>query len=286
MLLRKAGDVLDTILIDLINSFIEGAGELLNDILVNLTEIVFYSERDFTSLTGNALDFGSIFDLFLNFAVSLIILKFLKKGFDIYIGWYDGDKDANPVNLAVNFARAIITALSFSFLYGVLVDIVKDFMENSLFALVSLGTSDNLAEVIMNLFGNVLFWAISGLVLVICYCILWIKFLVLGVEMLVLRMGFPLACIGLLDSDKGVFAPYLKKLFTICMTAVVQIFLLRLSLVMIGSAHMVWGLAFCFGAMKTPKMLNDFMFAYSSGGLQGALSTGYYLSSIVRMIKR
>jgi len=157
MLLRKAGDVLDTILIDLINSFIEGAGELLNDILVNLTEIVFYSERDFTSLTGNALDFGSIFDLFLNFAVSLIILKFLKKGFDIYIGWYDGDKDANPVNLAVNFARAIITALSFSFLYGVLVDIVTDFMENSLFALVSLGTSDNLAEVIMNLFGNVLF---------------------------------------------------------------------------------------------------------------------------------
>jgi len=49
--------------------------------------------------------------------------------------------------------------------------------------------------------------------------------------MLIIRMGFLLACIGLLDSDKGVFAPYLKKLFVICMTAVVQIFLLRLSFV-------------------------------------------------------
>jgi len=60
---------------------------------------------------------------------------------------------------------------------------------------------------------------------------LWIKFLVLRVEMMIIRMGFLLACIGLLDRDKGVFAPYLKKLFVICMTAVVQIFLLRLSFV-------------------------------------------------------
>lgn len=198
---------MDKILISLINTFIKGSGELLNNILVGLTEKIFYAEVAFTQSLGNPslMEFDKVYQLFLDFAISLIILKFLKKGFDIYIGWQDGDKDADPLNLVTNFLKAIITALSFRFLYGVMVEIVVDFMDNSLLALLSLEESKTLADVVINLSGNQLFWSITGLVLVICYCILWIKFLVLGVEMLMLHIAFPLSCIGLIDSDKGVF---------------------------------------------------------------------------------
>jgi len=61
--------------------------------LMGLTEKIFYSEIAFTqSLGSNTLmDFSRVYKLFFDFAISLIMLKFLKKGFDIYVGWYEGD---------------------------------------------------------------------------------------------------------------------------------------------------------------------------------------------------
>lgn len=282
---------LDKIILNLINSFIEGSGEIINDMLTGLTDKIFYAEKAFTQSLGSVavMNFDAVYNLFFDFAISLIILKFLKKGFDIYIGWSDGDKDADPSHLVINFARAIITALSFRFLYGVMVDIVVDFMDKSLLSLLTLEQNTSLIDTIINLSGNVLFWGIAGLILVICYCILWIKFMVLGVEMLMLRIGFPLACIGLIDSDKGVFAPYMKKIFIVCLTAIVQIFLLRLSIILLGSGHLMWGIALCFGAMKTPKSLQEFMFSYGGGGMSaisGAISTAHHITSLKRVINK
>lgn len=282
---------LDKIILNLINSFVEGSGEIINDMLTGLTDKIFYAEKAFTQSLGSAavMNFDAVYNLFFDFAISLIILKFLKKGFDIYIGWSDGDKDADPSHLVINFARAIITALSFRFLYDVMVDIVVDFMDKSLLSLLNLEQNESLIDAIMNLSGNVLFWGIAGLILVICYCILWIKFMVLGVEMLMLRIGFPLACIGLIDSDKGVFAPYMKKIFIVCLTAIVQIFLLRLSIILLGSGHLMWGIALCFGAMKTPKSLQEFMFSYGGGGMSaisGAISTAHHITSLKRVINK
>lgn len=282
--------LLDKIILKLINSFIEGSGEIINDMLIGLTDKIFYAEKAFTQSLGSTtvMDFDAVYNLFFDFAISLIILKFLKKGFDIYIGWSDGDKDADPSHLVINFARAIITALSFRFLYDILVDIVVDFMDKSLLSLLTLEQNESLIDAIINLSGNVLFWGIAGLILVICYCVLWIKFMVLGVEMLMLRIGFPLACIGLIDSDKGVFAPYMKKIFIVCLTAIVQIFLLRLSIILLGAGHLMWGIALCFGAMKTPKSLQEFMFAYGGGmsAISGTISTAHHISSLKRIISK
>ena len=281
---------MDSILQSLIQSFMKGAGELPNDILIGLTEKVFYCEKAFTQSLGNSaiMDFDKVYQLFFDFAIALIILKFIYKGFNIYIGWTDGDKDSDPANYLMNFARAIITALGFKFLYGVLVDIVTEFMDSALLSLLSLEENQNLAELIINFAGNAIFGVIVGLVLVICYCILWLKFLILGIEMLMLRIAFPLACIGLLDSDKGMFTPYLKKLLIICITAVIQIFLLRLSLILVGAGHLIWGIAMCFASMKTPKSLQEFMFAYGNGGglVNSAVNTGYHISQLVKMVKK
>ena len=197
--------IIETILLNLINSLIQGSGEIINNLLMGLTEKVFYCEQAFSQVLGSSslMDFNKVYNLFFDFAVSLIILKFVKKGFDIYIGWYEGDKDSDPANLAINFIRAIATAISFRGLYGVLVKIVTDFMDNSLLALLTLDKSQSLLDAVLIHVSHSLFWGISALVIIICYCILWVKFHVLGIEMFILRLGFPIACTGLIDSDKG-----------------------------------------------------------------------------------
>lgn len=267
---------------------VESAGEFINEILIGLTEKVFFAEIAFTTSLGNSnlLDFSKIYKLVLSFAISIMILKFLKKIFDVYVGWYDGDRDAEPSMLVINFVRAMVVAMSFSFFYGIFVDIMIEFLDGVLTGLVSLGETGNLLEMILNIMSNSLFWSISALVLIICYVILWIKFFTLGIEMMVLRLGFPLACLGLLDSDKGVFAPYLKRLLIIAFTAVIQIFLLRLSILLISTSHLIWGLAMCITAINTPKSLSEFMFAYGGGGGVGrAVGTGYHAASLVKSIK-
>ena len=61
---------------------------------------------------------------------------------------------------------------------------------------------------IVNTISNSIFQAIAGLIVIIVYLILWIQFMMRGIEMLVMRIGVPIVCTGLIDSDKGIFSPY------------------------------------------------------------------------------
>ena len=65
--------------------------------------------------------------------------------------------------------------------------------------------------------------AIFGLVFVIVYFILYFQFLMRGLEILILRVGIPLACVGLIDNDKGVFKPYMSKFFQSALPSLIHI---------------------------------------------------------------
>ena len=87
-----------------------------------------------------------------------------------------------------------------------------------------------------------------------------------GVEMLVLKLGFPLACVGLVDSDKGIFAPYMKKFFQSIATVIVQIALAKLAILLIMTGQMIQAVAVLLVALRTPKFLSEFMIIANSGG--------------------
>lgn len=54
--------------------------------------------------------FQSLFDIVFGFGVSLIVLKFLKKGFETYVLWSDGDADEEPIlALAGIFGSVMMT---------------------------------------------------------------------------------------------------------------------------------------------------------------------------------
>ena len=181
--------------------------------LNNLVPTAFYAEAYMTTSLSSTvpLDFNTFFNLFFGFGVSLIVLKFLKKGFDVYIGWNEGDPDADPLSLVIGFLRALAIAVCFPILYDTLISVTESMINQTIGLINDLSSQQSIIDIIVNIVSSSLFQALAGLIVVIVYLILWIQFMMRGIEMMVMRIGLPIVCTGLIDSDKGIFAPYMKK---------------------------------------------------------------------------
>jgi hypothetical protein len=271
---------MEVILIALISALLSAALQYVNNVLVTIVPIALNAEQYMTTLLGNT-GFQATFDLLYNFGISLIVLKFLKRGFDTYVCWQDGDPNSDPINLLVQFLKAIIIATGFKIMYGWMASIVQDF-SNQLLTTLSGSLDDGFAQGVMAMASLNLFNAIISLVFFICFFFLYIKFLMTGMELLVMRLGLPIACVGLLENDKGVFAPYMKKFFQSMATIIVQIGLTKLSVGLMINGHIFWGIAGMFLAMKTPKFLQEFMI--TSGGGSG-MNTIYHTTRLIQMVK-
>ncbi|OZV13525.1 hypothetical protein CIW83_02980 [Tissierella sp. P1] len=266
----------------LIQEFLEGLFDnISNTLLTNLAEISFYPENTLSSVGFSG--FNSLFDVFLSAGISLIIIKFLKKGFEIYVLWTDGDADADPLLLLTNFARAIVVALTFPIMYGWLVEVITDLMNKAIGAL-GLDANPNVSSILTNLASGGIFIGIALLVFFIIYLLLLIQFYKRGFEILILRIGMPMACVGLMDADKGVFKSYIQKFFQSSITVLVQVVLAKLGLVLMIGGHYIWGFAASYFAIKTPKFLQEFLIMSSSGG--SMMNTVYSGARLVEMGRR
>ena len=272
---------MEVILIALISAILTVALEYVNDVLNSIVPIALHAEQYMTTLLGGS-GFQATFDVLFNFGISLIVLKFLKRAFDSYVLWQDGDPDSDPLNLVTKFLRAIVVAVSFPTLYDWLAFATED-MTNQILNSLSGSLSTSFANQVMSMASLNLFNAIVSLVFFICFFFLYIQFLMRGMEILVLRMGVPIACTGLLENDKGVFASYIKKFFQSTFTVVVQISLAKMSVGLMLNAHVFWGIAAMMLALKTPKFLQEFMLISSGGG--NPMNTVYHTTRMVQMAK-
>ena len=97
---------MESILTGLITSIIGGADNVINSAFNGLIDMCFNSENYISSNFGSTVvDFSRLKALILSLAISLIVLKFLKKGFDMYILWTDGEADTPPLTYIVYFIR-------------------------------------------------------------------------------------------------------------------------------------------------------------------------------------
>ena len=128
--------------------------------------------------------------------------------------------------------------------------------------------------------------AIFGLVFIICYFMLYFQFLMRGLEILILRVGMPFACVGLLDNDKGIFKPYMNKFFQSIFASIIQIALCKLGIGLmlnIGvNINMFWGIACLILSIKTPRFLSEFLIPAGSSGF---INNIYHTGRIVGMAK-
>lgn len=274
---------MEYILVLLIVALLNGAIAYIDTLLTEIVPLTLYAEQYMSTLAGVDL-FQSLFNILFGFGVSLIVLKFLKKGFETYILWSDGDADEEPIALLTNFFKAMAVAVSFPTLYGWLTDIIEN-MSNQLLAAIGAATAYDWAAWVSGISSLGLVTAIFGLIFIIVYFILYFQFLMRGLEILILRVGIPLACVGLIDNDRGVFKSYLNKFFQSTLAVVVQIALSKLGVGLMMNMHVFWGVACMVLAVKTPKFLQDFLITTGGGGGGAAVNNVYHSVRLVQMAK-
>ena len=275
---------MESILTGLISSIIGGADNVINSAFNGLIDMCFNSENYITSNFGSTvIDFSELKALILSLAISLIVLKFLKKGFDMYILWTDGEADTPPLTYIVYFIRAIVVAISFSVLYDWVIQIAKSFGESILTAM-NMANNISLTTTIANISTTGLF--IVALIALILLFVLYIQFLMRALEMFVLKLGFPLACVGLVNPDGGVFKSYSEKLIKSVLTVLVQIILCKIAIILILNVKMLFGIAAIIMAIKTPKFLQEFMLGGGTGGISNVIVTTSKTMELSSQIKR
>ena len=260
---------MEELLVLLIVAILNGAIAYINSLLTDIVPMALYAEKYMTTISGTNIA-DSLYQILFGFGVSLIVLKFLKKGFETYVLWSDGDADEEPLSLLTNFFKALAVAVCFPTLYGWMAGIIED-MSNQLLKAIGAATSYNWQAWVDGISSAGLVTAIFGLIFIIAYFILYFQFLMRGLEIFILRVGLPLACVGLLDNDKGVFKAYMNKFFQSMLAVVVQIALAKLGVGLMLQMHVFWGVACMILAVKTPKFLQDFLI--TSGGSGGVSST-------------
>jgi len=93
-----------------------------------------YADQYMLAANGGSM-VDVLFDIMLGFGISLIILKFLKKGFECYVMWTDGDPDSEPVGLVVRFMQAMVVAVCFPVMYGWMGEIAEDLIDQLMTAI-------------------------------------------------------------------------------------------------------------------------------------------------------
>lgn len=278
------------LILDLLKNCIEGGMDIANGFSLSFISLVFQFEETFWDSIGvkNPVDMSKLFASVLTISISLITMKFLHKLFATYVGGYEGDSTAAPTQIVLNYVRALAVAAAGAVLFGVFTDMMTEIATELLKAISSNTTPASLIEVMVDGFANNLnlLQGLLRFVYFVCFIILLIKFYIMGAEMFVLRIFFPFACVGLVDSDKGMFVPVLKQMLNVGVTAVIQILLLRMSMVIAGNEKYLPALAFIMLAMKTPQSMQFIMFAGGGGGgmVSRAVSMAHHAKSLIRSV--
>lgn len=274
---------MEALLVLLIVALLNGAIAYINSLLTGIVPMTLYAEQYMTTVSGTNIA-DTLFNILFGFGVSLIVLKFLKKGFETYVLWSDGDADEEPLSLLTNFFKALAVAVCFPTLYQWMASIVED-MTDKLLAAVGAATDYGWQAWVNGISSMGLVTAIFGLIFIICYFMLYFQFLMRGLEIFILRVGVPLACVGLLDNDKGVFKTYLSKFIQSMLAVVVQIILSKLGVGLMLNMHVFWGVACMMLAIKTPRFLQDFLITTGGGG-GGVINNVYHSVRLIGMARK
>lgn len=234
----------------------------LGSILSDFVKHAFYPET-FMGSVANTLT--TLYWFFYLISFCSLALKFIKKGFFTYILWRDGDADDSPINMMSGAILALSLALCFNELYDWFAEFSTWLVDT---AMNILGTVkfDNLTEIIASGASKSFLEWLFQLVYLIFILIVWGQFLMRGIELLCLRIGFPFAVSGLIDSDDGIFKPYIKIFVQNLFTSLLQGCLLIFAQTLFSTANIIYAIVVLISTTRTPKMLQQLLLMYGGGG--------------------
>lgn len=271
-------------IVDLIQSFIGGSFDTLKGLLQNMANMVFYIEKEL-ALASDGLqgfDFNNIFRVVYVFASLLLIMIFIKKLIETYFFWQSGDPDTNPVQVVVRFIKAIVIMICFGWCYDIFITIMNEFLKALSNGIVA--PNQDIGTLLQSQMQGGIFTAIACLFMLILLLSIIFQFITRGLEMLILRIAIPLACVGLINSDGGAFTGYIKKFMQNTFTVIIQVILVQLAILLMANGQMIYAIATGLVATRTPAMLNEFMISSSAGKIMPKVSSG--ARTITHFIRR
>ena len=297
--LDELGDFFKRIFIDTINNFfasiVNSAFALVDQLMLDILDVSFYAEHMVN--IGNTTIFStsalrSVYNFMYLLACSLVTLKFLFKGFRIYILWRGGDADASPRDMLVGVAEAAVVMVSFPYLYGKFVDVVLWIAESVMgrLGIMRLAGANGVLGGVIDMVaapGELLVTLILDLVFFIFTVVLWLRLVSNGIELLILRLGLPLATLGLIDSDAALFKNYVQVFIKNSLTVVIQVCLMSAAFRVIGTfrfLNVLFAIALMLTAMRTPRLLSQFLVSQGGGG-GGLTQKAYSAAMLARTAK-
>lgn len=272
-------------LVELIQNFISGSESTLNSVFNSMLNLVFYIERELMYIPEGAIlpvhkiDFNAIYQIVFNYATYLLIIVFIVKAVKTYLLMRDGDSEQNPIQLVIGMLKAVIVMICFKEIYSIGVGIVEEFL-NAILGIMSV-QGINLAEALSNNIQGGIFTAVACLVLLICWLLLICQFIMKGIELLVMRIAIPIASIGLLNSDGGVFPDYIRSFLMTAFTLVIQLSLLNLSIVTLVMNKLVYGIAIAVVAVNTPMIMSKYMIKTSANPINAIGNTARSVKALM-----
>lgn len=264
---------------------------------LNIEHIVI---KDFTSnLLDTALNFESSFfsseiieraiATSVKYAVALLLVKLLFKILNVYILQNEGDSDDSPVSLVTSYVMALAVMYSSSFIFKTITDIIKQiandfmglFLRNSIISY-SPDQFETYGFFVLLMYLFAFFFMI----------ILYYSIVKTGIQLIILKVGFPFATLGLIDSDKGVFKTYVNTIVKAIIGVSLQCVLITVTLSALKPSEQFifkdfMGVIALIGAtIATPKLLDQFLIPSNGGIAKGAYSGSRAINSFSRLGRR
>lgn len=207
----------------------------------------------------------------------LVVLKFLWKGLSIWILWRDGDADSSPQGMVIGAIQGTIFIVAFPFLYNIMVDVTIEFATGVLSTL-GIGLETTLGSGFLTVGTLGIFDMFLMLVFLGVSFVLRVKLIGRGFELLIMQIGMPFSCLGLLDSDGGVFNSYMQIFYRALFTTVIQVAMLSVSLLLMAGGNFILGFAAITTAFNAPLLMQQVLVATGRGG--GGLTQKFYTTSM------
>ena len=239
----------------------------LSTFFMDLTDSVIFPENSI-SVFKNV--FEKIYSLSTSIAMSLLILMTLFKGFNTYILWKDGNPEENPIEIIVRYLFAIAMILCFKEIYNIFGNIVEEIL-NKIQELMAVSTRSD-ESFFTNLFNSSLGWAFI-IIFIIIYIVQLAKAMITtlskGIELFILRLGFPLACVNAVSTQASTFHSYTSSFVKAFFSVIVMKLLVSLSVTIIFNNPNPFGLAWSIASLvmvnKGSGLINQFIVPVQGG---------------------
>lgn len=236
---------------------------------------------------------------------ALLTMVFLWKGFQTYILYSGGDPDSDPVQLVTNYCKGVAVICGFSTVLKWFTVSLNNWINDLLTTIKNVTQTAYSTDDIIGAFFDLsednvkelLVPAVMGIIFGVLSIIVFFSCLRTGVEFYILQVGMPLAAVGLLNADKGIFKNYFMSLSKALVTILFKLVVCQLgySITMasmtIDSIYttnvqsvigFVMGIAILTVALGAPRLLGEFM--APSGGGQSFMMKAYYTSSMFHRV--